>query len=412
MMHPIKIILLAFLAVAVIAIAALAQDAPRRPHVNYPADHARVPTAIGYRVETVRLPPKTDVRVNGARVASLRAGIQAASVEPPEGVRPTAGRTRMPYGTIDPTAQTVGRLTGPVEAPAVDATGFIGLLLAAEDERGLRQLLGDEGVTFREARTPIRKLPKFLRAFCCAPGTPFDPVEVEHLPQLPAPDGIKVVRYLAGAKEAVAYVAAHPNERFLVVADIRSVSAEALKSLGGGNIVAVVAGHYSAADAKPRDFQQAAAEALQVRRAIRMVSDAPVLLAVSMTNWHSRTREPGWAAAFGEDLADFDGWGIYNLTGFAAVLEADGNPRLAACKALGLDPAKPCILMDFVGTASLEAKRHDYIRKVWGAKWPLLREAIGDQGWRGIVLHTSDPLDAKLKAEVLTEPESEEQAAQ
>jgi hypothetical protein len=31
--------------------------------------------------------------------------------------------------------------------------------------------------------------------------------------------------------------------------------------------------------------------------------------------------------------------------------------------------------------------------------------AVKDQGWRGIVLHTTDAADAKLKAEVLTELE-------
>lgn len=402
-MHPIKILLLALLAVVVTAVAAFADDAPQRPRVDYPADRARVPAAIGYRTQSVSLPTESKVGISEARLASVRAGIEVASVEAPGTVRPTSGRARMPYGKLEPAGQTVGKPAAAVDAPIIDKIDFIGLLLAAEDERGLRQLLGDEGVTFRDPEAPIRKLPAFLRVFTCAPGTPLDPIEVEHLPKLPAPDGVKVVRYLAGAEEAVAYVAAHPDEKFLVIADIRSVSPAALHSLGGENIVAVVAGHYSAADVRPRNFQQAAAEALQVRRAIRMVSDAPVLLGVSMTNWHSRTREPGWTTAFGEHLADFDGWGIYNLTGFAAVLEGKDSPRLAACKAMGLDARKPCLLLDFVGTPAVEASRHKYIRAVWRAKAPRLMTAVKEQGWRGIVFHTTDLADAQIKAEALAQ---------
>ena len=144
-----------------------------------------------------------------------------------------------------------------------------------------------------------------------------------------------------------------------------------------------------------------AADAVIVTKLIRMVSDAPVLLAVSVSNWHTKRPETGWVAAFGEDLAKFDGWAIYNLHNWPAVLESPENPRQRSLKQFAL-PDKPCILMDFQGTPSNYPQGiAEYVKAVWKAKTPLLMKDLKTQKWRGLVVYSTQVNDAKMKAAAL-----------
>ena len=212
---------------------------------------------------------------------------------------------------------------------------------------------------------------------------------------------IKVVRYVAGSASPAAYVQTHTDEQFLAVVDIHNLTADALKSLSGQNIIAIVVGHYHGGDAEPARFAWQAADAVIVTRLIRMVSNAPVLLSVSASNWHTKRPEPGWVKAFGEDLAEFDGWAIYNLHNWPAVLESPQNPRERTLKQFDL-PDKPCILMDFQGTPSNYPQgKAEYVKAVWKAKTPLLLKDLKTQKWRGLVVYSTQVEDAKMKAAAL-----------
>ena len=132
-----------------------------------------------------------------------------------------------------------------------------------------------------------------------------------------------------------------------------------------------------------------------------------MLLAVSATNEFTRKTEKSWPQAFGDDLAGFDGWAVYNLALFPAIIEAPVNPRKLILQRLGLDALgengeKPCVLIEFMGTRyNYRPADADYIRKVWRAKAPLLVKAMTGQGWRGLVVWSHDIDDAVLKVDAL-----------
>jgi hypothetical protein len=126
-----------------------------------------------------------------------------------------------------------------------------------------------------------------------------------------------------------------------------------------------------------------------------------VLLAVSSLNGVTRRTEKSWTDAFGGDLAGFDGWAIYNLNQFPAILESPANLRQVILGRLGL-PDKPCVLLDFLGTpAEYPAERAKYIAAAWKAKAGLLMKAVKDQGWRGVIVYATHPADAEIKAAAL-----------
>jgi hypothetical protein len=212
---------------------------------------------------------------------------------------------------------------------------------------------------------------------------------------------IRAVRYVGEADPAVTYVTEHPEQPFVVIVDIDHLSGAALKTLAAPNIVAIIVGHFHAFDARPENYPERAQDVMRMGRAIRLVSDAPVLLAVSSLNGVTRRTEKSWTDAFGEDLVGFDGWAIYNLNQWPAFLESPANLRRVILSRLGL-PEKPCVLLDFLGTpAEYPAERAKYISAVWKAKAGLLMKALKDQGWRGLIVYATHPADAGIKTAAL-----------
>jgi hypothetical protein len=278
----------------------------------------------------------------------------------------------------------------------------IRLVLSCEDDQALRDLLTREGLTLRNGGE-ARKLPEFFTAIVCNSMQGFS---------REAPLGIRVLRFadyrdVARSAAAADYAAAHPDEKYIVIAEPAGLSVNALKVLAGPNIVAVVVGHNHAAEDRPEDYAQAAEEVRRVVKVIRMVSDAPVLLAVAATNKFTHKTEKSWPQAFGDDLAGFDGWAVYGLALFPAILEAPSNPRKLVLERLGLAGLgdlgeRPCVLIEFTGTRhNYKPADAEYIRKVWRAKAPLLLKAMTRQEWRGLVVWSANIDDAALKAKAL-----------
>ncbi len=299
---------------------------------------------------------------------------------------------------------------------SVNEAGLSELVLKCEDDQALRALLTGMGITPRAAGE-ARALPEFLLAVGCDPAVGSDwrtVTEAQALANIDPPAGpdgqaVRVARYMAGSDGIVQYVADHPQQRFIVIVDIHNLTATALKTLSGGNIVAIVVGHYYAADAQPWQVADFAVETAQVTKAIRLASDAPVLLAVSPVVWYAKRQNATWAKSF--DPADYDGWAIYNLHNWPAILEAGtttapatqpaNNPLTMALGRMGLGD-KPCLLLDFVGTPSdYPPARAAYMKAIWQAKAPLLLGALKAQGWRGAILYTTNLDDARMKSQAL-----------
>jgi len=293
----------------------------------------------------------------------------------------------------------------------------IRLVLSCEDDQALRDLLSGQGLTLRNGGE-ARKPPEFFTAVACNSRQQFSREGAAHEKiDSPSPPGatragVRVLRFadyrdVARSAAAADYASAHPNEKYIVIAEPAGLSVDALKVLAGPNIVAVVVGHNHAAEDRPEDYAQAAEEVKRVVKVIRMVSDAPVLLAVSATNEFTHKTEKSWPQAFGDDLEGFDGWAVYGLALFPAILEAPANPRKLVLERLGLAGLgdlgeKPCVLIEFMGTRyNYRPADAEYIRKVWRAKAPLLLKAMTGQEWRGLVVWSNSIEDAALKAEAL-----------
>ena len=294
------------------------------------------------------------------------------------------------------------RLTLPesLDAGGIDGGRFMRLVLSCEDDPALRHLLTASGLTLRDAGQ-ARTLPEFFTAVGCNSRVEHSREDAAALQKIASPCGIRVLRFVDRSGEAVDYAAAHPDEKYIVIAEPSGLSVKALGVLAGANIVAVVVGHYHAADVRPEDYPDAAQKTLAAVKAIRLVSDAPVLLAVSATNWLTRRTEKSWPQSFGNDLAGFDGWAVYNLAQFPAILEAPSNPRQLVLERLGL-AQKPCLLIEFMGTRDrYKPAEASYIRRVWKAKAPALVKALKEQQWRGLIVWSANIDDAALKAEAL-----------
>ena len=295
------------------------------------------------------------------------------------------------------------RTSGAIDGDEVDGGRFIRLVLTCEDDQALGDLLTGQGLTLRDGGQ-ARKLPEFFTAVACNSRQEFSREDAAALEKVGSPSGVRVLRFVDGSSAAADYAAAHPDEKYFVIAEPAGLSVNALKALAGPNIVAVVVGHYQAADVRPEDYAQAAEDVKRAVKAIRLVSGAPVLLAVSATNEFTRKTEKSWPQAFGDDLAGFDGWAVYNLALFPAIIEAPANPRKLILERLGLDALgeKPCVLIEFMGTRyNYRPADAEYIGKVWRAKAPLLLKAMTGQGWRGLVVWSNNIDDAALKVEAL-----------
>jgi len=304
-------------------------------------------------------------------------------------------------------------VVGPLDVAAVSARfevavgRAIHLVLSCEDDQALRDLLTRDGLVLRDGGE-ARKLPEFFTAVACNSWQEFGRDDAAALAKIDSTSGVHVLRFVGfSAARWVKYASAHPDEKYIVIAEPDGLSIDALKVLAGPNIVAVVVGHSHAAEDRPEDYTQAAEEVKRVVKVIRMVSDAPVLLAVSATNEFTHKTEKSWPQAFGDDLAGFDGWAVYGLAMFPAILEAPANPRKLVLERLGLAALgdlgeKPCVLIEFMGTRyNYGSADAEYIRKVWRAKAPLLLKAMTQQEWSGLVVWSSSIDDAALKAEAL-----------
>jgi len=310
-------------------------------------------------------------------------------------------------------------VVGPLDVAAVSARfevaggRAIHLVLSCEDDQALRDLLTREGLVLRDGGE-ARKLPEFFTAVACNSWQEFSREDAAALAKgdstspLGAPRaGVHVLRFVGfSAARWVKYASAHPDEKYIVIAEPDGLSIDALKVLAGPNIIAVVVGHSHAAEDRPEDYAQAAEDVKLAVKAIRLVSDAPVLLEVAATNKFTHKTEKSWPQAFGDDLAGFDGWAVSGLALFPAIIEAPSNPRKLVLERLGLaaldeNGEKPCVLIEFMGTNKYKPADVEHIRKVWHAKAPLLLKAMTRQEWRGLVVWSDSINDAALKAEAL-----------
>jgi hypothetical protein len=293
----------------------------------------------------------------------------------------------------------------------------IRLVLSCEDDQALRDLLTREGLTLRNGGE-ARKPPEFFTAVACNSRQEFSREDAA-LEKTDSPSplgvpraGVRVLRFadyrdVARSAAAADYASAHPDEKYIVIAELDALSIDALKVLAGPNIVAVVVGHSHAAEDRPEDYAQAAEDVRGAVKAIRLVCDAPVLLEVAATNKFTHKTEKSWPQAFGDDLAGFDGWAVSGLALFPAIIEAPSNPRKLVLERLGLAALgdlgeRPCVLIEFMGTRyNYRPADAEYIRKVWRAKAPLLLKAMALQEWRGLVVWSNSIEDAAIKAEAL-----------
>lgn len=393
----------AILILACAAASASAQQ-PGRPKVPEVRATASLGVSLGERPAAVSTGPLAltasaeAARAPGRSFSTASAAGRTASPLPSS---PLSARTGV---SAVPSRDVAARLRQPetLDGDEIDGGRFIRLVLSCEDDQALRDLLTASGLTLRDGgEASGRKLPDFFTAVGCNSRTAFSREDAAAMEKITPPSGVRVLRFVDRSGAAAAYAAAHGDEKFIIIAEPSGLSIKALKALAGANIVAVVVGHYHAADVRPEDYATAAQETLAAVKAIRLVSDAPVLLAVSATNWHTRRTEKSWPEAFGDDLAGFDGWAIYNLAQFPAILEAPSNPRTLVMDRLGLRE-KPCLLIEFMGTRyDYGPQTADYIRKVWRAKAPLLVKALKEQRWRGLVVWSANIDDAILKAEAL-----------
>jgi len=289
------------------------------------------------------------------------------------------------------------------DGAVVNSARATALLQSCDDEAALREYLAGEGLTLRQPANPTRPLSEnflvgvtayeYAGAYCQA--------DQDVLETIDPPAGVTVLRFVDRSDLAVAFALAHPDREFLVVADINGLSIDALRVLAGGNVVGVVVGHYRHADDEPVDFAASAADVLRVTRTVRLVSDAPVLLAVGAVNIHTRDTERGWADAFGDDLKTFDGFAIYGLARFPAILEAVENSRELIMQRMGL-PDRPCLLIEFTGTShQYAATDREYVEKVWNTRARPLLAALRKQQWHGLVTWSATIDDARIKADAL-----------
>ena len=295
------------------------------------------------------------------------------------------------------------------DGAVLDSARATALLLACDDEQALREHLLAEGVPLRQPGGPgaARPLPDFLvgvtayeyaAAYCQADQDTLEKIEPSDI----APtQWVTVLRLVNNSTAAVKFALANPERKFLVITDIHGLSTDALRVLAGDNIVGVVVGHYRHADDEPMDFATSAADVLRVTRAVRLVSDAPILLAVGAVNIHTRDTERAWADAFGDNVKLFDGFALYGLVRFPAILEAAENPRTLILRRMGL-PDKPCVLLEFTGTSfQYAAAERPYVEKVWAARAKPLLTTLKTQGFRGLVTWSPTLDDATVKADAL-----------
>jgi len=348
-------------------------------------------------------------------------------------------------GETFPWASPFGLRDGLLDGAVLDSARAMSLLFACDDEPALREFLIGEGFTLRQPggsdesgdptgpanpASPVRALPRdflvgvtayeYAGAYCTADqevlesvdppagatpaGTSATPADAM-LAGAPVADaaaaGVTVLRFVDRSARAVTFALANPNRPYLIYVAAEGLSVDAFRVLAGSNVVGVVVGHYRHADDEPVDFATAADDVLRVTRAVRLVSDVPVLLAVGAVNIHTRDTERAWADAFGDDIRGFDGFAIYGLARFPAILEAVENPRELILRRMGL-PDRPCILIEFVGTSFQYAtSERAYVEKVWAARAKPLIAALRKQQWRGLVTWSATLDDARIKATAL-----------
>lgn len=368
---------------------------PDRPRVESTPQQVRVPTVPAVE-QAIRHQPIA-IREASIRMPALAASAQQVrSLDVPA----RSQRLRAPQPATLRSAQVRTALPDAIDAGAIEDADYMRMILTLVDDAKLRSVLNEWNVPIRADITRVRDLPPFTTAVGCVVWSP-KPSRAEALGGFDC--DVKMAMFIGDDRASVRYVRDHPKQKFLVVIDASRLSAEALRALAGDNIVAVVVGHYEGADATVPQFTEAAERALAVRHLIRLTSDVPVLLAVSPINFTTHRRVAGWTEAFGDRIDGFDGWAIYNLHLFPALLETgDRNPRTWARERLNLSADKPCVLLDFMGTPAVKPEMAGYVQKVWQAKWPPLRRALDEQGWRGIAIYSTTIADARIKAKAVS----------
>jgi len=349
----------------------------------------------------------------GAPVDATESSIDAGVLEVPGELQTAAAETPVLPSTPGTAALSSPGASPPWVSPfelcaglfdggVLDSARATALVLSCDDAVALREYLYANGIAVRLPGSPTRPLSQdfvvgvtayeYAAAYCAA--------DQEVLESVDSP-GVTVLRFVDRSDAAAAFALANPDRQYIIVADINGLPVDALKMLAGSNVVGVIVGHYRAADDEPVDFAASAADVLRVVRAIRLVSDAPVLLAVGAVNVHTRDTERSWADAFGDDLGGFDGFAIYGLAKFPAILEAVENPRELILRRMGL-PDKPCILVEFTGTSfHYAANEKDYVEKVWAIKTKPLLAAMQKQRWRGLVTWSPTIDDVRIKADAI-----------
>ncbi len=348
-----------------------------RPQVPVAMSTVAVPSPVNIAVAEVTVTVGGPVNDSGQNAsvgipAVPKPGSESAPVSIPQVVTPDVASVA-PISAAGPSKM--------VEADAVQ------LAFMAEDEAGLRDALVQCGLALRDVGAS-RELPAFLTG-----------VDSDEIMSVDAPaGGALAIRSDYG--QAVSMAAGRANGRFVLVVDAAHVTGDVLKLAASPNVAAVIVGHGQAFDDDAKAFPQDAADVNRVVAAVRLVSDAPVLLAVSPVGRRMSSGR-AWAAAFGESLAAFDGWAVYNVHQFPAILESPTNPRKAVLAMLGL-PDKPCVLLDFIGgpvTASTDGGAR--LKAAWHSKGGALVKALKEQGWRGVIVYAARSGDAAIKSAAL-----------
>jgi hypothetical protein len=285
-----------------------------------------------------------------------------------------------------------------VVVPRVDQTSRAGRLtrsramlqlgsqLAADDALGGRRLI----------ERAARSMPMIVGASTYA-GPLAHPGSIERANQLVIDGNVRVVRFGSGDDDADAVKMIEKSDRDVLIVLMFDCLPDAIADVvPDEKIAGIIVGHAAAADYSTADFAVEAAKLDRVRQVLQAVTDAPVLLAVSLVNAHD-TDPPlvnasvrAWCEAF-DDLGSFDGFAVYNINRFP-LLETRSLASIRST--LGLPDDRPVLLFELIGTDG----DSDRIRSMWRNKAERIMHKIVDEGWAGIILYSRFDVEAKAYA--------------
>lgn len=263
------------------------------------------------------------------------------------------------------------------------------------------ETLRNAGVAVQDNRT-VERLPGFFSCVNVTYRLETTAEEVATIKALKTP--AVAVRFINSrgdvAKALSEAIIGAKTQKFVVIVDSGVFIEDIAKALNSPNVLAIILGHYTGADKLQGEYGNEAEIVLNRLSVVRKVSSKPVLLACSYIQWFNPKPTRTWTAAFGEHLADFDGFAVYNLNRFPMF---EDTTRQKICEKIGVPTTKPAVILDFVGTQGTT----DDIKASWNNKIDRFLQQIKQDGWRGLVVYSSSEADAQFKDSALlaTKPE-------